>query len=103
IPTFYWLRSPQILFKAISDHRGTVAWMPNFAFNFCAQRCRPSDLEGIDLSSLRVLYNAGEPVYASSIEMFVKAFQPYGLRPEAMCTGYGLAEMVLGVSGTGNG
>src|SRR5439155_3542018 len=60
IPTFYWLRSPQILFKAISDQRGTVAWMPNFAFNFCAQRCRPSDLEGIDLSPLRVLYNAGE-------------------------------------------
>lgn len=100
IPTFYWLRAPHVLLKAMSDQRGTMCWMPNFAFNYCAMKIRKEDMQGLNLSSMRAFFNAGEPLYADSFEMFLAAFEPFGLKPETMCAGYGMAEVVLGISGS---
>ncbi|MGH2607432.1 MAG: AMP-binding protein, partial [Anaerolineales bacterium] len=35
---FEWVRAPWRLLEAVSRHRGTLSWLPNFAYNFCAQR-----------------------------------------------------------------
>ena len=32
-----WVKNPQILFEAIERHRGTLCWLPNFAFAFLAR------------------------------------------------------------------
>ncbi|MEL7672314.1 MAG: AMP-binding protein, partial [Chloroflexota bacterium] len=59
---FHWVRDPQILLHAIQEHRGTLCWLPNFAYNFLATRVRRSALDGLDLSSLRAVINCSEPV-----------------------------------------
>lgn len=59
---FDWVRAPHKLFQAVSRYKGTLSWLPNFSYNFCAQKIRERDLEGIDLSSWRVITNCSEPV-----------------------------------------
>lgn len=95
-----WLRHPEMFLKAIHQYRGTISWMPNFGFNYCAQHIRENDLAGIDLSSLRVLCNGSEPVSLSSMQRFSERFAPYGFLARALTVAYGMAENVVGISVT---
>ncbi len=92
---FDWVRAPWRMLRAISDYRGTLTWVPNFAYNFCAQKIRDRDLEGVDLSSWRASINTSEPVKFKSHEMFHERFKSYGLRLETLQTSYGMAENVF--------
>jgi acyl-CoA synthetase (AMP-forming)/AMP-acid ligase II len=79
ISPFDWVRAPQRLLQAISQYHGTLAWLPNFAYNFCAQKIRERDLAGVDLSSWRAVINCSEPMH------WATGFHrppPYGLRFE---------------------
>ena len=95
---FDWVRAPVRLFQAVSNYRGTLTWLPNFAYNFCAQKIRSRDLEGIDLSSWRAVINCSEPMHWKSHAMFLERFQPYGLNPKALATCYAMAENVFAVT-----
>jgi acyl-CoA synthetase (AMP-forming)/AMP-acid ligase II/acyl carrier protein len=95
-----WLRQPEMFLKAIHRYRGTMSNMPNFGFDYCAQRIREEDITGIDLSSWQILSNGSEPVMLSSMQRFHERFSKYGFRPEALAVGYGMAENVMGVSVT---
>jgi len=95
---FDWVRAPYRLMQAVSSYRGTLTWLPNFAYNFCAQKIRARDLEGVDLSSWRAVTNCSEPMYWNSHELFARRFAPYGLRQEALATCYAMAENVFAVT-----
>jgi fatty-acyl-CoA synthase len=95
---FDWVRAPHKLLHAVSQYRGTLSWLPNFAYNFCAQKIRDRDLAGIDLSSWRAVSNCSEPMYWKSHQMFFERFQPYGLNPSALTTCYAMAENVFAVT-----
>ncbi len=92
---FDWVRAPWRMLRSITDYRGTLTWVPNFAYNFCAQKIRDRDLEGVDLSSWRASINTSEPVRFKSHEMFYERFKSYGLRLETLQTSYGMAENVF--------
>ena len=92
---FDWVRAPYRMLQAISAYRGTLTWVPNFAYNFCAQKIRDRDLEGVDPSSWRVSVNTSEPVKFKSHQMFYERFKSYGLRLETLQTSYGMAENVF--------
>jgi len=98
---FDWVRAPQKLLQAVSHYRGTLTWLPNFAYNFCAQKIRDRDLEGVDLSGWRALVNCSEPTYWSSHHVFAERFAKYGLRAEALTTSYAMAENVFAVTQSG--
>jgi fatty-acyl-CoA synthase len=92
---FDWVRGPYRLFQAVSKFRGTLSWMPNFAYNFCTQKVRDRDLEGVDLSSWRAITNAAEVIRWESHVDFYERFKNYGLRFESLATLYGMAENVF--------
>lgn len=97
---FDWVRAPYRLFQSVSQYRGTLTWLPNFAYNFCAQKVRERDLAGVDLSSWRLVTNCSEPVRADSLRVFYERFAPYGLREKALACSYAMAENVFGVTQT---
>ncbi len=92
---FDWVRAPYRMLQTISKYRGTLTWLPNFSYNFCAQKIRDRDLEGVDLSSWRASINTSEPVKYKSHAMFYERFKSYGLRLEILQTSYGMAENVF--------
>ena len=95
---FDWVRAPHILFQAVSQYRGTLAWLPNFAYNFCAQKVRDRDMVHVDLSSWRALINCSEPMHWRSHQIFLERFAPYGFRPGALATCYAMAENVFAIT-----
>jgi acyl-CoA synthetase (AMP-forming)/AMP-acid ligase II len=95
---FDWVRAPYRLLQAVSKYHGTISWLPNFAYNFCAQKIRDRDLEGVDLSSWRAVINCSEPVRCDSHRAFVERFKPSGLREEALMVCYAMAENVFAVT-----
>jgi acyl-CoA synthetase (AMP-forming)/AMP-acid ligase II len=94
---FEWVANPGLLLEAISRHKATIAWLPNFAFAFLAQRVK-SEPGRFDLSSLRALVNCSEPVTAEAMQAFADRFSGDGFRGEALQTCYAMAENVFAVS-----
>ncbi len=94
-----FLQRPIRWLEAISQYRATTTGAPNFAYDLCVDRIAPGECDGIDLSSLRTLFNGAEPVRADTMIRFVERFAPYGLRDDVMLPCYGLAEATLLVSG----
>jgi fatty-acyl-CoA synthase len=95
---FHWIRDPKILLWAIHEHRGTLCWLPNFAYNFLATRVRDNHIQGVDLSTMRAFVNCSEPMRVESHRMFANRFAPYGARPEALTTCYAMAENTFAVT-----
>jgi len=95
---FDWVRAPHRLMQAVSKYKGTLSWLPNFAYNFCAQKVRDRDLEGVDLSSWRAISNCSEPMRFESQQAFFERFKDFGLKKEALCTCYAMAENVFAVT-----
>ncbi len=95
---FDWVRAPARLMQAVSRYHGTLTWLPNFAYTFCAQKTRDRDLEGVDLSSWRAVIDCSEPIRYESLQAFLDRFTPYGLKPQAICTSYAMAENVFAVT-----
>ncbi len=101
---FDWVRAPVKLLQLISAYKGTLTWLPNFAYNFMAQKIRERDMEGVEgvsLSSLRACINCSEPTFAASHILFAEKFSKYGLRPEALTTSYAMAENTFAVTQSG--
>lgn len=95
---FDWVRAPYRLLQAVSTYRGTLSWLPNFAYNFCAQKIRDRDLQSVDLSSWRGVINCSEPVRPESHQAFYDRLKAYGLKREALQTSYAMAENVFAVT-----
>ena len=95
---FDWVRAPYKLLQSISKYRGTLTWLPNFAYNFCAQKIRDRHIEGVDLSSLRAITNCSEPVRWESHLAFYERFKEFGIKLDALQTSYAMAENVFAVT-----
>ncbi len=95
---FDWVRAPYRLLQSVSEYKGTLSWLPNFAYNFCAQKIRDRSLEGVDLSTWRAVINCSEPVRWESHHAFYERFKSYGLKLNALQTSYAMAENVFGVT-----
>src|ERR1700747_651717 len=95
-----FIQRPALWFDAIQTYRATATAAPNFAYDDCrrAGRLSKESMEGCDLSSLRVLMCAAEPVKPDTYTRFLEAFQPRGLKSESFYVAYGLAENTLAVS-----
>jgi fatty-acyl-CoA synthase len=93
-----WVRHPASLLIAIDRYRGTLCWLPNFAYNFCAQKIPDRLLTDLDLSSMRAFVNCSEPVRVESHNLFLDRFKPLGLKAEALTTSYAMAENTFAVT-----
>jgi len=95
-----FIQRPILWFDAITSYHATATAAPNFAYDYClrAGRLSKESLEACDLSSLRVLMCAAEPVKPDTYTRFLEAFQAYGLKSESFYVAYGLAENTLAVS-----
>jgi len=103
-----FIRNPVVWISCMSKYRATHVQAPNFAYaltarKFLAYLARNSKApqQTYDLSSVRHMINAAEPVEASSIDLFYAVFGKYGLKPNVIFPTYGLAEHCVYVCSNG--
>jgi amino acid adenylation domain-containing protein len=91
----HFVQRPVRWLRAISRHRAEFSGAPNFAFELCLRAIRDEELQGLDLSCWRAAPTGAERIRVETLQRFVRRFEPYGFRPEALLPGYGLAEASL--------
>jgi fatty-acyl-CoA synthase len=93
-----WVMQPETMLPIISEYKCSLAWMPNFAFQFVPRRTPRSRWAQYDLSSVRALINCSEPVRASSMHEFQSTFVSIGLKASTIKSSYAMAENVFAVT-----
>jgi acyl-CoA synthetase (AMP-forming)/AMP-acid ligase II/acyl carrier protein len=100
-----FIKNPTMWLAAISKYRATHVQGPNFSYSLLVRKVSTlsaQEREKLDLSSLRHIFNAAEPISASVVSSFLQTFKKYKLAPTAMKPGYGLAESTVYVSDRGS-
>lgn len=100
VDPFEWVLAPSLQFEALNAEKATICWLPNFAYNFMADRIEEDEMEDISLKSLRLVINCSEPVRNESHKKFVAAFQKYGFNPLALSASYAMAETTFAATQT---
>jgi fatty-acyl-CoA synthase len=93
-----WVMHPETMLQIMTEYKCTLAWMPNFAFQFVPRRSPPARWAQYDLSSARALINCSEPVRPGSMQEFEGAFSTIGLTRSALQSSYAMAENVFAVT-----
>uniref|UniRef100_A0A7S1C448 Carrier domain-containing protein n=1 Tax=Bicosoecida sp. CB-2014 TaxID=1486930 RepID=A0A7S1C448_9STRA len=99
-----FIKNPAVWIASVSKYHGTHLQAPSFAYKLTARkfasqsRWKAADL---DLSSVRHIFNAAEPIDYVAVKQFCDTFAPAKLSPAAFSPGYGLAEHTVYVSDSG--
>lgn len=93
-----FVRRPALWFEVMHRVRATHTVSPNFGYELAVRKTTAEQRAQWDLSSLSMVMSAAEPVREDTIRTFLEAFSVAGLRPEAFCPAYGLAEHTVGVT-----
>ena len=95
---FEWVMQPLTLARAMDEHKATLAWMPNFAFDHIAKRTRI--VEGLDLSHVKCFINCSEPCKKETFENFHKKFESCGVELKMLQCTFGMAEGIFAITQT---
>jgi acyl-CoA synthetase (AMP-forming)/AMP-acid ligase II len=96
-----FLKRPAVWFEVMSRVGATHTAVPNLALEIGVRKTTAEQRRGWNLSALRILMTAAEPIRRSTVRAFYDAFAASGLREESFCPGYGLAEHSALVTGRG--
>ncbi len=98
IPTIAFVKHPGVWMETVHKYRATITFGPNFAFELATKRAPKNPRVKLDLSCLRVLGCGAEPINPKTMESFLTAFAPWGLKATALMPCYGMAEATLAVA-----
>ncbi len=98
MPTELFVRRPLLWTTFMSRKKATLSASPNFGYRHFLKVLGDRQLEGIDLSSVRLMLNGAEPISVELCDEFMNRLAPTGLARNAMYPVYGLAEATVGMS-----
>ena len=98
MPTELFIRRPLLWLTFASRIRATLLCSPNFGYKHYLKVLGDRPVEGLDLSSVKLIFNGAEPISVELCEEFLTRLAPAQLTRNAMYPVYGLAEASLAVS-----
>ncbi|HXB17896.1 MAG TPA: non-ribosomal peptide synthetase [Steroidobacteraceae bacterium] len=98
MPTELFIRRPLLWLTLASRIRATILCSPNFGYRHYLKVLGDRPVEGLDLASVRLIFNGAEPISVELCDEFLTRLEPAGLDRNAMYPVYGLAEASLAVS-----
>jgi acyl-CoA synthetase (AMP-forming)/AMP-acid ligase II/acyl carrier protein len=98
MPTELFIRRPLLWLSLASRVRASILCSPNFGYKHYLKVLGDRPIEGLDLSSVRFIFNGAEPISVELCEEFLERLAPARLARNAMYPVYGLAEASLAVS-----
>jgi len=98
MPTDLFVRRPVLWLQLAAKKRVSLTCSPNFGYRHVLKVLDGRRLDGVDLSSVRSLYNGAEPISVELCNEFMRSLAYTGLKRTAMFPVYGLAEACLAVT-----
>jgi acyl-CoA synthetase (AMP-forming)/AMP-acid ligase II/aryl carrier-like protein len=98
MPTDLFVRRPLLWMQLASKKRATITCSPNFGYRHFLKVLGERKLDGVDLSSIRSIYNGAEPISVELCNEFMRTLAYTGLKRHAMFPVYGMAEASLAVT-----
>ena len=98
MPTELFIRRPLLWLTLASRVRASILCSPNFGYKHYLKVLGERPVEGLDLASVRFIFNGAEPISVELCEEFLARLGPARLARNAMYPVYGLAEASLAVS-----
>jgi acyl-CoA synthetase (AMP-forming)/AMP-acid ligase II/acyl carrier protein len=98
MPTELFIRRPLLWLTLASRIRASILCSPNFGYKHYLKVLGDRPVEGLDLASVRLIFNGAEPISVELCEEFLTRLAPARLACNAMYPVYGLAEASLAVS-----
>ena len=96
--TNLFVRRPLLWLQKASELKSTQLCSPNFGYKHFLKLFARKGIEGLDLSSVKLILNGAEPISWDLCEEFLDAMAPFGLKRSSMLPVYGLAEATLAVT-----
>ena len=99
-----FLQRPYMWLDILSKYKAHYSMVPDFAFTLAKKKWIEKYNDGktnpdFDLTNICAIGSGGEPARRGTIQDFESYFSRFGLKPNVIRPGYGLAENVLVVSG----
>ena len=98
MPTELFIRRPLLWLTFAARVRATILCSPNFGYKHYLKVLGDREVEGLDLSAVRLIFNGAEPISVELCNEFLTRLAPAKLARNAMFPVYGLAEATLAVS-----
>lgn len=98
IPTKIFIQQPGVWLEKVTQYKATITICPNFGYRHFLEMTSSDSYQSYQLSSIRVIYNGGEPVSVANYSEFIETLAPYGMKEDVVCPSYGLSEACAGVS-----
>jgi amino acid adenylation domain-containing protein/non-ribosomal peptide synthase protein (TIGR01720 family) len=98
MPVNQFVRRPALWLDKAVEYGATILSSPNFGYKHFLDHYKPEACTGWDLSRIRIIYNGAEPISKDLCTDFLARLSAYGLKAEAICPVYGLAEATLAVT-----
>ena len=98
MPTELFVRRPLLWLQVAAKKRVTITCSPNFGYRHFLKVLGDRKLDGVDLSSIRLIYNGAEPISVDLCNEFMNRLAYTGLKRQSMYPVYGLAEASLAVT-----
>ncbi|WP_331001351.1 SDR family NAD(P)-dependent oxidoreductase [Nostoc sp. WHI] len=98
VPTNLIVQNPLLWLDLIDNHQATITWAPNFAFSLMCDRAFDISRKNWDLSSMRFVINAGEPIVTKIARNFLKLLNCHGLQTNAIHPAFGMCETSSGIT-----
>jgi acyl-CoA synthetase (AMP-forming)/AMP-acid ligase II/acyl carrier protein len=95
MPTDLFVRRPLLWLSFADRKRATILCSPNFGYRHYLKVLGDRPVDGLDLASVRLIFNGAEPISAELCNEFLTRLQPAKLPRSAMYPVYGLAEASL--------
>ena len=91
------LEDPMRWLEWLDRYRVSISWAPNFVYALLNDRVERMTATRFDLSAMRFLANAGEPIVGSTA-LLLQLLEPHGLRKTAMRPAFGMTETCSGIT-----
>src|SRR5262245_16471122 len=98
MPTELFIRRPLLWLTFATRKRATITCSPNFGYKHYLKVLGDRSIEGLDRSSVRLIFNGAEPISVDLVEEFLTRMAPAKLARNAMFPVYGLAEASLAMT-----
>ncbi|MCM0605637.1 MAG: fatty acyl-AMP ligase [Xanthomonadaceae bacterium] len=93
-----FLRRPGMWGEILTQFKATHTGAPDFGYRLLIQKTTEEERANWDLSSLKVLMNAAEPIREKTVDILLQGLEVAKFNPKAFCPSYGLAEHTIAVS-----